>query len=188
MTLKEKDQIVPNHKFKAFREFLCNFFSFGLIFAGFSSIVGAFLNESTILSLNGIFYILGVVAYGVGMSEAFANMVIEKKISRVRVALKATFLAAAGLNPLYLAATAILVDAILMVVEYCMRKTSLACPVTWLMSNIVAVLALTVYYFISDSLLTLYITMGLVCLVVVLEIYQFFSEKCLDEASKQKFY
>lgn len=106
----------------------------------------------------------------------------------MRVALKATFLAAAGLNPLYLAATAILVDAILLVVEYCMRKTTLASPVTWLLSNVTAVVALAVYYFIPDSLLTIYLVMGLVCLVVVLEIYQFFSEKCLDEASQHKFY
>jgi hypothetical protein len=106
----------------------------------------------------------------------------------VRVALKATFLAAAGLNPLYLAATAILVDTILLIVEYFMRKTSLACPLTWLLSNIIAIMALTVYYFIPDSLLTIYIVIGLVCLAVLLETYQFFSEKCLDEVSQHKFY
>lgn len=91
--------------------------------------------------------------------------------------LKASFLAGAGLNPLYLAATAILVDAILIIVEYNMRKRTLACPIVWLVSNCVALLSLAAYFFIPDSLLTLYLVMIFVGLVVLMEFYMFYCEK-----------
>ena len=101
-------------------------------------------------------------------------------MGRVRVALKGTLLAAAGLNPLYLAATAILVDTILMIVEYCMRKNNLCCPKAWLLSNIFAVTSLAAFYFVPDSLLTLYIVMGLASAAVLFEFYQFCLEKGLN--------
>ena len=62
--INDKKKNVVNFKFKAFKEFLMNFFGFGLAFAGFSSIIGSFLNYSSTLSLNGVFYILGVIIYG----------------------------------------------------------------------------------------------------------------------------
>jgi len=140
------------------------------------------------LSINGIFYIVGVVAFGVAFSEAFASFMIDKKISRVRVALKATLLAAAGLNPLYLAATAILLDAILIIVEYCMRKNNLASPKSWLISNLAALLSLATYFFIPDSLLTLYIVMALASFVILVEIYMFLCERNLEAKWQHKFY
>lgn len=61
--IDEKGTVV-NFRFKAVKEFLLNFFGFGIAFAGFSSILGAFLNYTSVLTLNGLFYILGVIAYG----------------------------------------------------------------------------------------------------------------------------
>ena len=165
-----------------------NFFSFGLAFAGFSSIIGAFLNYSSILTLNGGFYILGAIAFGVVLSEACTSFFSEKKINRLRVVLKAALLAGGGLNPLYLAATAILVDAILIIVEYNMRKKTLACPTVWLISNFIALLCLAVYFFIPDSLLTLYLVMALVGLVVAMEFYMFYCEKNVDVKDQPKVY
>ena len=66
VSLKNKKMV--NHKFKAFKEFLLNYFSFGLAFAGFSSVIGAFLNYSSTLSLNGIFYIIGVIVFAIILS------------------------------------------------------------------------------------------------------------------------
>lgn len=43
---------------------MLNYFGFGMAFAGFSSVIGAFLNYSSTLSINGVFYILGVIVYG----------------------------------------------------------------------------------------------------------------------------
>jgi hypothetical protein len=43
---------------------MLNFFCFGMAFAGFSSVIGAFLNSSSMLTLNSIFYIVGIVLFG----------------------------------------------------------------------------------------------------------------------------
>ena len=62
--IDNKEKTVVNFRFKAFKEFLLNFFAFGLAFSGFSSVIGAFLNYTSGLTINGFFYILGVVVYG----------------------------------------------------------------------------------------------------------------------------
>jgi len=95
--------------------------------------------------------------------------------------LKATFLAAAGLNPLYLASIALVVDIILILVEYNLRKKHLVCPRAWLVSNILMWAALISIFFIPDSYLTIGIVITLVILAFVFEIYQFCKEKELEE-------
>lgn len=183
LRIKNKESNAKNYKFKAFKEFLMNFFGFGFAFAGFSSIVGTFLNYSEFLSLNGIFYILGVVLFGLTLSEAFSFLILNRRVGRLRVTLKATLLAAAALNPLYLSAVAIFVDAILLVAEYLQRRKALVCPKSWLAQNICILGSLLAFYFIPDSFLTLGVTATLICVGVLLEVYQFICER--DEAAKQ---
>lgn len=180
--INDKKKTVVNFKFKAFKEFLLNFFGFGLAFAGFSSVIGAFLNYSSILTLNGVFYILGVIAYGAIFSEAFACLILSHRLCRIRMVLKATFLAGAGLNPLYLASIALIVDIILILLEYKLRRKQLVCPRAWLVSNILIWSALVCYFFVPDSFLTIGLVITLVILAFVFEIYQFCKEKSLDES------
>lgn len=114
---EENSQRITVHlKFLAFKEFMLNFFCFGLAFAGFSSVVASFLNNATGLTVNGVFYISGVVIYCMIFSEAFSCLVINRRVGRMRLVLKATFLAGAALNPLYLSSIAMIVDAILITI------------------------------------------------------------------------
>ena len=169
----DQEKTVVNLKFRAFREFLLNFFGFGLAFAGFSSILGSFLNNATGLSGNGLFYAFGVILYGIVFSEAFASLILYRRIYRIRVTLKATLLAGASLNPLYLSSIAMIVDGLLLWVEYRLRKKYLTCPRNWLASNIFILSALVCFYFIPDSFLTLAVVMILVILAFVCEFYMF---------------
>ena len=178
--IDDKEKTVVNFKFRAFKEFLLNFFGFGLAFAGFSSILGAFLNYASALTLSGLFYILGVILYGVIFSEAFAGLILSRRLCRIRIVLKATFLAGAGLNPLYLSSVAMIVDGLLLGIEYKLRRKHLVCPKNWLASNIFILAALVCFYFIPDSFLTLGVVMVLVILAFVCEIYMFCCEKGLD--------
>ena len=95
--------------------------------------------------------------------------------------LKATFLAGAGLNPLYLAAVCLIVDIILIMLEYKLRRKQLVCPRAWLVSNILMWAALTSYYFVPDSFLTIGLVITLVILSFGFEIYHFCKEKGLEE-------
>jgi uncharacterized membrane protein len=180
--IDEKSKAVVNVRFKAVKEFYLNFFCFGLAFAGFSSVIGAFLNYSSVLTLNGVFYIVGVIVYGAILSEACVGVIMSHRLCRLRVVLKATFLAGAGLNPLYLAAVAMIVDGLLMGVEYTLRQKQLVCPRSWLASNIFILVALVSYYFIPDSYLTLGIVSVFVVLALVFEIYQFCCEKEIEQS------
>lgn len=150
-----------------------NFFWFGFLFAGFSSLLGAFLNKSSILTLNGFFYISGILLFCICFAESAFSLLKNKKVNRMRVALKAIFLAAAGLNPLYLSAVGIIGDFIFMIVEYNLRKKILICPKSWLLQNICLNSSLFSFYFIPDSFLTLAITVTLVFFGLIAEIYQY---------------
>ena len=68
VNIENKENTAVNLKLRAFREFLLNFFGFGLAFSGFSSVLGAFLNNNSGLNLNGLFYIMGVILYGIVFS------------------------------------------------------------------------------------------------------------------------
>jgi len=157
-----------------------NFFGFGLAFAGFSSVVGVYLNSSTTLTLNGILYILGIVVYGGVACEAVACCILNRRLCRLRVILKATFLAGAGLSPLYMASMAMIADLILLLIEYSLRKDNLLCPKAWLASQLLLLTALIAFYYIPDSFLTLGITMTLTLLAYAFEIYYFTQEKKLS--------
>jgi len=55
---------------KALKEFITNFFYFGLIFAGCASLQGSILNPRNIISLNGVGYIIGIVLYVIMISDS----------------------------------------------------------------------------------------------------------------------
>ena len=111
--------------------------------------------------------------YGIVFSEAFASLIIYKRLYRIRVILKATLLAGASLNPLYLSLIAMIVDGLLLWVEYRLRKKYLVCPRNWLASNIFILSALVCFYFIPDSFITLAVVMILVILALACEFYMF---------------
>lgn len=117
---------------------LINYFLFGFAFAGFCSLVGSIHNSSSVISVNGMFYIIGVLVMGVFLSEATAQLLLHKKISRFRVIAKAGFLAGATANPIYLASVAMVVDIIMMIMEFCMNKKTLVCPKSWMTTHILA--------------------------------------------------
>jgi ABC-type multidrug transport system fused ATPase/permease subunit len=156
---------------------LLNFFCFGFAFAGFCSLIGSFLNGSTIVSMSGMFYIVGVMVYALVFAEAVLSFYSEKQIGRLRVVLKASLLAAGSLNPIYLASVAIIADAILIIVEFQLRKSNLTCPKAWLLTNIFALTALVSYFFVPDSLLTLILVVAFTFCIVPVEIYMFCKEK-----------
>lgn len=50
-------------KMWAYFRFLYNFFIFGAVFAGCASLQGSIMNPVVELSVNGVFYILGIILY-----------------------------------------------------------------------------------------------------------------------------
>ena len=90
--------------------------------------------------------------------------------------MKGTLLAGAGLNPLYLSAVAMIVDGVLLVAEYKVRRKTLVNPKCWLLSNVFLLSALVVLFLAADSFLSLAIVMTLVTLALLSEIFNFYYE------------
>lgn len=55
---------------KALKEFITNFFYFGMVFAGCASLQGSILNPRNIMSINGIGYTLGIVLYVILIADS----------------------------------------------------------------------------------------------------------------------
>ena len=81
-----------------------------------------------------------------------------------------------------------IVDGILLGIEYKMRKNHLVCPKSWLASNVLILSALVCYFFIPDSYLTLGVVVTLIALTYIFEFYIFCCERELGEAKNFKLF
>jgi hypothetical protein len=71
-----------------------------------------------VITLNGIFYIIGIFILFIALTDSIYNFHSKKQISRLRIGVKACLLAGATSNPLYLVTIAISADIGLLIIEY----------------------------------------------------------------------
>ena len=142
-----------------------------MIFAGCCSFIGSIVNKDSVITLNGCFYIFGILILSILIADSLYNLHSKGRISRLRIAVKASLLAGATSNPLYLITLAIVADFVLLILEYRMIANSYVCPKSWLMMNISAELALLSFFFVPDSLLTIGFTMAFILLTIPFEFF-----------------
>lgn len=104
----------------SYLEFMYNFFIFGTVFAGATSLSGSFLNQLSTMDANAFFYLLGVLVYCLCLIECvyFVRKDANKNISKLRVFLKATLLAFAHYNPIIVCFVVFCLDTGIAIVEY----------------------------------------------------------------------
>ena len=158
-----------NFKMYAYLRFLYNFFIFGVVFAGCASLQGAFLNPISELSVNGMFYILGILLYFAALCETLYRLYTSVVVHfwRIRVFMKATLLSLAHFSPIYLVSTAVLVDLILVAIEYkiCIYPKRFAR--WWIFSNITVNLALLILLYLPSVQISLF-TISLFLLLAII--------------------
>ena len=100
----------------AYLRFLYNFFAFGIIFAGISSFQGGIFNPVQTLSINSLFYILGIVIYGLFVCEAVYKTYRNPNVYiwRLRIVIKATLLSLGHFSPIYLLSSAVVMDILML--------------------------------------------------------------------------
>lgn len=112
----------PKYQIKtnAYFTFLYNFFVFGVTFAGCASLQGAIKNPVTSLNVNGIFYIIGILLYFSIVCECIYKITLDKTLNfwKIRVFIKATLLSLSHLSPIYLLSSTVVIDLVLVIVEY----------------------------------------------------------------------
>lgn len=99
-----------SNKYLSIREFLFSFFQMGLVFAGCASLQGAILNPSSMLSLNGVGYILGMIVWVGLLGETIFRCYSEWRVSRARIFIKGSLLSAVHFNPIYIVSVVLVVD------------------------------------------------------------------------------
>lgn len=146
-----------NPKMYAFFTFLYNFFVFGAAFAGCASLQGAVLNPITSLTINGAFYIIGILLYFSLICECIYKVSQDKALNfwKIRVLLKATLLSLSHLSPIYLLSSTVVIDLVLIIVEYQLSNYPKQYPKSWIFANVIVNLSLVLMVFLPIILLTL---------------------------------
>ena len=113
-----------NKKLIVFISFLDSFFVFGIVFAGTISFQGAILNPFETITVNGFFYILGIILLCVLAGECIKSLIKEKLKSfwKVRIILKAILLACAWIYPIIIVSATIVLDIFLSFVQFFLQK------------------------------------------------------------------
>ena len=149
---------------------------FGFIFAGCCSLVGSVLNKMSVVTMNGTFYIVGMLVFSIVVADACFLVYSKRMISKLRMVVKGCLLAGATMNPLYLISLSVMADIVLLVIEYNLIKEMYVCPQSWLAMNIFALLAFISFFFVPDSLFTLALTMFMIAMIIPLELYMTYHE------------
>lgn len=153
-------------------ELLWGIFTFSVVYYSCLSVQGAFYNYQQIITVNGVFYILGMLLFIFVTIETFYSFIRNKKrINKVRVYLKGCLLSLAYLNPIYVTSVCVAVDIVLIVLIFNVinSKNQLSRYLT--ISHILCTICIILMIFISHSLLSLLLTGISLLICLALEIY-----------------
>lgn len=144
------------------------FFSFGLTFAGCSSIIGIFYNPLFEFSVNGSFYILGTLVFIIQLYFTIKLTNEDKKSVYIRCFTKATILSISHISPIYICSLAVTIDMSIIIFCYFKYSSKLLNPKSWLLKGILCNIALLLLYVIGTKKLVLYLVVGLILFVFLL--------------------
>lgn len=106
---------VPINRIGNCRSFVYNIFIAGLAFNSMVNMVGMILNPASVISVNGFFYIVGVLVYTVALTDAIRSFSEERsRFNKIRVIIKASLMAFMVWSPVPLFAAMALIDAAIM--------------------------------------------------------------------------
>ncbi len=144
------------------------FFSFGLTFAGSCSIVGILYNSLPFISVNGCFYIIGVLVYLIQLYVTIKLTKLQKKSVYLRSFAKATILSLSHISPIYICTLAVTIDVAIVFFYYCKYSSKSLSPISWILKGILTNTALLLIYLIGSKKIVLYLIIGIIFFVILL--------------------
>ena len=147
---------------RRFESLLYNWWTFGLTFAGASCLQGAILNPISTISVNGLFYVMGIGAYVVMVCHGVYLFCVDRtEVNGVRVIIKATLLSLMHVAPLYLFGILAVAEVGLILYSYTLMKKQIPTPKLWAASHMLLMVGLGIIIFAPNVLLG--IILGTVC-------------------------
>lgn len=115
---------------------------------------------------------VGIAFYCFILAYSLREVYIDRKnMYKIRVFIKASLLSAANISPIYIFCAAVLVDLVLLIIEYHFADINRYSPKIWIAKNILCDLSLCVLAFLPSMMLSLIIASFLIVVVILLDIY-----------------
>jgi hypothetical protein len=144
-------------------------FMFGMTFAGSLSLQGAKLNSIQKLTVNSLFYLIGIILYLIILIEMLYSVYQSKKnFYRVRIFLKATILSIGHSNPIIFVYMSIVLDISLIFLQFVVVENEVAWKKIWLLNHLLLNIVLALFFLLPNSLLSLYGSMAIVAIVTLI--------------------
>jgi hypothetical protein len=141
-------------------------FMFGMTFASSLSVQGAKLNPIQKLTINSLFYFIGIILYLAIFVEMLYSVHQNKQnFYRVRIFLKATLLSISHFNPMILVSMLIILDTLLVFLQFIIVENEVAWKKIWLVNHLLLNIVLALIFLLPHSLLSLYGSMAIVGVV-----------------------
>ena len=120
------------------------------------SVQGAFANYSQVLTLNGAFYIFGMLMFIYVTIETFYGFFRNfKNIGKVRIYLKAFLLSLAHYNPIYIVSVCVIFDMLLTVLQFFVVNKPNQFSKYFALTHILSSIVIGLMIFVSGSLVSL---------------------------------
>jgi hypothetical protein len=146
-------------------------FMFGMTFAGSLSLQGAKLNSIQKLTVNSLFYLIGIILYLTILVEMLYSVYQSKQnFYRLRIFLKATLLSIAHFKPIIFVSMSIVLDVSLIFLQFFIVENRVAWKNIWLLNHLLLNIVLTLIFLLPHSHLSLYGSMVIVGIVTLIEI------------------
>jgi hypothetical protein len=154
-----------------YTEFIYCIFMFGLTFAGCLALQGAKLNPLNKITINAVFYLIVIIDYLTVFIEMLYSVYSDRNnFFRVRIFVKATLLSIGHLNPMIFVSMAIILDILLVVLQFITIENAVAWGKIWLINHMLLDIALALAFVLPNSLLSLFGLMALVGVVTLMEL------------------
>lgn len=130
------------------------------------------------MTVNGFFYILGIALYFAALIEVCYSVKVKGSLSfwKIRVFFKATILSLCHWSPVYLIASTLFIDVILIIIEYKLCIYSRVFKISWALANICANIALVLVVFAPTVIISLLFVTLFVVGALAMEGYMHYKE------------
>ncbi len=110
---------------------------------------------------------IGIIVYfGILIEMLYSVNSNRQNFYKIRIFLKATLLSLGHLNPIIVVSMSIIIDILLIVLQFIVIENTVAWGKIWLINNLLLDLALALMFLLPNSALSLYGSMGLISIVV----------------------
>jgi len=154
-----------------YTDFVYCVFMFELTFAGSLSLQGAKFNPIKQISLNAVFYLVGILVYLVVLIEMLYSVYNSKQnFYKVRIFVKATLLSIGHLNPIIVVSVSIITDILLIILQYILTENTVAWGKIWLVNNMLLDVSLALMFVLPNSKISLFGAMTIIGIVTSMEL------------------